>query len=260
MESDGQDEQHGGGEHVERGERILEAAGELLVAWGYRRVTIDEIARRAQVGKGTVYLHWKTKDALFLAVVLRSKLRSHRSQLARMRTDPLEVLPSRMMSGLYQDFLADPVLRAFYNDDADILGRFNDIAKKELAELTSYGDQVVRRWLEVLREHGLIRLDMDVVQQQYALLATASGFFLTEALLQDRAPHAAEERARILAHTLRSALETSADPATSTGTASTGTAAVRTRAAAEAAALEIIPLYERLEELSEQEMRRQLRH
>ncbi|MER7394067.1 helix-turn-helix domain-containing protein [Streptomyces sp. NPDC000151] len=240
---------------MERGERILEAAGELLVAWGYRRVTIDEIARRAQVGKGTVYLHWKTKDALFLAVVLQAKLRSHRAQSARMRTDPLEVLPSRMMSGVYQDFLADPVLRAFYNDDADVLGQFNDIAKKELAELSAYGDQVVRRYLEVLREHGLVRTDMDVVQQQYALLATASGFFLSEALLHDRAPHTAEDRSAILAHTIRSALETSADP--DPGTAP---APARTRAAAEAAALEIIPLYERLEELSEQEMRRQLRH
>ncbi|MFC6064184.1 TetR/AcrR family transcriptional regulator [Streptomyces ochraceiscleroticus] len=242
---------------MERGERILEAAGELLVAWGYRRVTIDEIARRAQVGKGTVYLHWKTKDALFLAVVLQAKLRSHRAQTARMRVDPLEVLPSRMMSGVYRDFLADPVLRAVYSADTDVLGRFNDIAKKELAELAAYGDQVVRRQLEVLREHGLVRADMDVVQQQYALLATASGFFLTEALLHDRAPHAAEERAHILAHTLRGALETSADPRSGTGTEP---AAARTRAAAEAAASEIIPLYERLEELSEQEMRRQLRH
>ncbi|MEV0597781.1 helix-turn-helix domain-containing protein [Streptomyces sp. NPDC050315] len=239
---------------MERGERILEAAGELLVAWGYQRVTIDEIARRAQVGKGTVYLHWKTKDALFLAVVLQAKLRSHRAQTARMRVDPLEVLPSRMMSGVYRDFLADPVLRALYSADTDVLGRFHDIAKKELAEVTSYGDQVVRRSLEVLREHGLVRTDLGVVQQQYALLAAASGFFLTEALLHDHAPDAAEERARILAHTLRGALETSADPATGTDTAA------RTRAAAEAAASEIIPLYEHLEELSEQEMRRQLRH
>ncbi|MFI8992553.1 TetR/AcrR family transcriptional regulator [Streptomyces sp. NPDC053542] len=251
---------NGGDEYVERGERILEAAGELLVAWGYRRVTIDEIARRAHIGKGTVYLHWKTKDALFLAVILRAKLRSQRAQTARMRVDPLEVLPSRMMSGVYRDFLADPVLRAVYSADTDVLGRLNDIAKKELAELAAYGDQLVRRQLEVLREHGLVRVDMDVVQQQYALLATASGFFLTETLLHDRAPHAAEERARILAHTLRGALETSAGPRAGSGTdTDTESAAARTRAAAEAAASEIIPLYERLEELSEQEMRRQLR-
>ena len=30
--------------------RILDAAGELLLIFGYRRVTIDDVARRAEVG------------------------------------------------------------------------------------------------------------------------------------------------------------------------------------------------------------------
>lgn len=117
-------------DRVERRERILEVAGELLLAWGYGRVTIDEIARRAKVGKGTVYLHWKTKDALFLAVVLQVQYRSHQQQLDRMRADPLEILPSRMLRGLFCDFLDQPVLRAMYTDDADVLGRLNDTAKR----------------------------------------------------------------------------------------------------------------------------------
>ena len=49
-------------------ERVLDAAAELLLRWGYQKVTIDEIARHARIGKGTVYLHFPTKDALFLAV------------------------------------------------------------------------------------------------------------------------------------------------------------------------------------------------
>ena len=40
-----------------RADRILDTARELLLLWGYRRVTIDELARRAGVGKGTIYLH-----------------------------------------------------------------------------------------------------------------------------------------------------------------------------------------------------------
>ncbi|MEV0372913.1 helix-turn-helix domain-containing protein [Streptomyces sp. NPDC050636] len=237
-------------EQAERGERILAAAGELLLAWGYRRVTIDEIARRAKVGKGTVYLHWRTKDALLLAVLLRNKARSQRRELERMRADPLEVLPSRMMCGHYRDFLEDPVLRAIYTDDSDILGRLNDIAKKELAGLMAEGERVLCRHLEVLREHGLVRDDTDVTHQRYALMAMATGFFMAEALFFDRAPDAPEVRADILAHTVRSALETPAD---------SGPLADRARAAAAAAAPEIIALYERLDELSAQEMHRQLR-
>ncbi|MFI9048746.1 TetR/AcrR family transcriptional regulator [Streptomyces sp. NPDC053427] len=247
-------------EQTQRGERILEVAGELLLAWGYRRVTIDEIARRAKVGKGTVYLHWKTKDALLLAVVVNAKAQSLRHQLDRMRADPLEVLASRMMCGLYRDYLADPVLRAVQTDDSDILGRLNDTAKQELAELMTYGDHVLRRHLQVLRTHGLVREDVTVAHQHYAMMAVAAGFFMTEALGTGApdspvAPAAPEERIDILAHTLRGALEFPVAPDPDAA----ASAARRALAAATAAAPEIIALYEHLEERSSQEMRRQLR-
>ena len=53
-----------------RGERILEAAAELIVRWGYKKTTVDDIARQAGVAKGTIYLHWKTREELFKAVLV----------------------------------------------------------------------------------------------------------------------------------------------------------------------------------------------
>ncbi len=47
--------------------RVLEVAYETFAAEGLA-VPIDEIARRAGVGAGTVYRHFPTKDALFEAV------------------------------------------------------------------------------------------------------------------------------------------------------------------------------------------------
>ncbi|MCE4942594.1 TetR/AcrR family transcriptional regulator [Streptomyces noursei] len=250
-------------ERAERGERILEAAGELLVAWGYRRVTIDEIARRAAVGKGTVYLHWKTKDALLLAVVLRAKSRSLHAQLARMRADPREILPSRMMRGYYLDFLAEPVLRALYTDDVDVLGRLNDVAKKELAELMAFNDGILLRYLAVLREHGLVRTDIDVRHQQYVLMSTATGFFMAEAMLADHAPDTPEVRADLLAATIRSAVDM---PVEGFGARAVGppgrSGAPRARTVEEAlvaARRDVLPLYEQAEEYGAREMRRQLR-
>jgi AcrR family transcriptional regulator len=48
--------------------RVLEVAYETFAAEGLA-VPIDEIARRAGVGAGTVYRHFPTKDALFAAVI-----------------------------------------------------------------------------------------------------------------------------------------------------------------------------------------------
>jgi AcrR family transcriptional regulator len=49
--------------------RVLAAAEEAFAAEGLA-VPLDEIARRAQVGAGTVYRHFPSKDTLFQAVVL----------------------------------------------------------------------------------------------------------------------------------------------------------------------------------------------
>jgi AcrR family transcriptional regulator len=44
---------------------IFDAALALFGRYGFRRTSIDDIARAAGVAKGTVYLHVETKEALF---------------------------------------------------------------------------------------------------------------------------------------------------------------------------------------------------
>jgi hypothetical protein len=51
-------------------------------------IPLDEIARRAGVGPGTVYRHYPTKDALFTAVILDvlESVRDHAGALAKSPT------------------------------------------------------------------------------------------------------------------------------------------------------------------------------
>lgn len=59
----------------EVGESILDAAGQLFEHYGYRKTTIEEIAQEAKIGKGTVYLHFKSKEDV--GVCWLSRLHSH---------------------------------------------------------------------------------------------------------------------------------------------------------------------------------------
>lgn len=52
-----------------RPDEILEAALEVFVTRGYAAARLDEVARRAGVTKGTIYLYYPGKEALFKAVV-----------------------------------------------------------------------------------------------------------------------------------------------------------------------------------------------
>ena len=105
-----------------REERILDAAGELLLTFGYRRVTVDDVARRAGVGKGTVYLHWSSKLELFAAVLLRDVASIVEAQLAAMRADPAEIQLHRTMRTLFLLVMRRPLARAFYTGDSELLG------------------------------------------------------------------------------------------------------------------------------------------
>jgi len=49
--------------------RILEVSGKLFMTYGYKRVSMEEIARNAGVGKGTVYQLFKTKQELMFGTI-----------------------------------------------------------------------------------------------------------------------------------------------------------------------------------------------
>lgn len=66
----------------ERREEILASAARLFAESGYHATTIDDVAERAGVAKGTVYWYFRSKKALFLAV-LRSVSEIYRTELGR---------------------------------------------------------------------------------------------------------------------------------------------------------------------------------
>src|SRR5882757_439117 len=73
---------------AERAARILDVAADLLLRHGYRRVTIDDVAAGAGIGKGTVYLHWKTREQMFSAVFAREVLYAMDELRQALRKDP----------------------------------------------------------------------------------------------------------------------------------------------------------------------------
>ena len=192
-----------------RMERVLDAAGELLLRWGYQRVTIDEIARHAGIGKGTVYLHFPNKDALFLTLLLRAQRRSIARLLAEIRADPANALMSRVVPHVYLGVSADPVLRALYLGDAAVLGRLAHEAAETLGGLAAERARGVREHFRLLREAGAMRTDLDLDAQVYVMQAVATGFFFVDAM--PGGPADPRHRAELIARTVAGALEV-ADP------------------------------------------------
>jgi AcrR family transcriptional regulator len=54
---------------AERRGAIIEAAQEEFIARGFAATRLDDVAKRAGVAKGTIYLHFKDKEALFQELI-----------------------------------------------------------------------------------------------------------------------------------------------------------------------------------------------
>ncbi|WP_242454190.1 TetR/AcrR family transcriptional regulator [Bailinhaonella thermotolerans] len=195
-----------------RAGRILDAAGELLVAWGYPRVTVDEVARRAGVGKGTIYLHFATKEQLFLTVLLRAQRGLMARVVAGMRERGEGVLLSEMARAGYLWAHEEPVARAVLLGDLTTLGALGASAAEVMGGLVEERDRVVEAHFRLLRDHGLIRGEPGLEAQIHAYSAILTGFLALEPLKP--APYPShEENAAIVADVVRTAFETPGDPA-----------------------------------------------
>jgi AcrR family transcriptional regulator len=59
------------GDGNDKSVRILDSALALFVRYGIKRTSVDDVVREAQVAKGTFYLYYPSKEALFTAVAER---------------------------------------------------------------------------------------------------------------------------------------------------------------------------------------------
>jgi AcrR family transcriptional regulator len=196
----------------ERGERILDAAAELVLRWGYKRVTIEDVAKLAGIGKGTVYLHWRNRESLFMAVLLRDSLVVVDKIIDAMRADPVNVLPSRSMRMVFEESMTRPLLAAMLTRDYDVLGRLAERGAVDATIDDEASIGVTREYLRLLREHGLVRTDLDPDTELYLFSALGNGFCLVQPWLPKSLDLPVPVKAEALAHTFRTALEPPDEP------------------------------------------------
>ncbi len=48
---------------------IIEIAGEIFASYGFKKTTMDEIAKAASMGKSSLYYYFKSKEEVFIAVI-----------------------------------------------------------------------------------------------------------------------------------------------------------------------------------------------
>jgi AcrR family transcriptional regulator len=158
----------------ERAERILDATAELMLRWGYRKTTIDDIAKQAGVAKGTIYLHWKSREDLFEAVIIREGLRVAKMYAQNIANDPQGATLTSLTRHSVIAVLENPLLSAILRQDTEILGALRDSASGNAISQTRIA--AGKAYFELLRSHDMIRIDKELEMQIKTYSATVTGF------------------------------------------------------------------------------------
>jgi TetR/AcrR family transcriptional regulator len=121
-------------ERIARRELIIDAAESLIEQLGFDNVTMDNIAEKAEVGKGTLYLHFKSKTSIYLAICERgSRLLNHALGKVLLLDNPgLKLVEN--LGHAYLDFVQNnPVYFTVFNYYESIINDEN-LAGSELAQ------------------------------------------------------------------------------------------------------------------------------
>src|SRR5438105_14213000 len=74
--------------------RILDATDRLLARYGYKKMTIDDLAAEVGIGKGSIYLHFRSKEEVVYSHIDRVivRLLQRLAQIAQSRRTPADKL------------------------------------------------------------------------------------------------------------------------------------------------------------------------
>lgn len=191
----------------ERAHRILDAAADLIGRWGYRKTAVDDIARLAGVAKGTIYLHWKTREDLFATLLLRESVASVVAMRDLIEADPLGIYLSHVVKHVMYVVITRPLTKALFLQDIEVLGDLLQSGQEDLSIISQRKFVANRQLCTLYRERGLLRTDQGLDEQLKIVSALIIGFLMANQYLPPELHSSPEEIVELMARAIHDALE-----------------------------------------------------
>ncbi|MBR1129836.1 TetR/AcrR family transcriptional regulator [Bradyrhizobium iriomotense] len=181
---------------AERRAAIVEAAMEEFIARGFAATRLDDIAKRAGVAKGTIYLHFKDKESMFEELVRIVIV----PVVARLTTLPP---PAGSVRDLIESFAGNFLKEVIGTRRGDLVRlivaegpRFPSVADFYYREVVSRGIAAMRALIELGIARGEIR-EKDLARYPQILVAPAMIAVIWQSLFARHAPLDAQDMLRV---------------------------------------------------------------
>jgi len=164
----------------EREQRILDAAAELFVHYGYDKTTVSDIAREAGVSKGAIYLHFKSKDELFEGLLIRELMAYNKRWLELIEADP----KGGTIGGMYRNVLyalsSSPFMSVIFKQDSRVLGSY---LRKPDNFFRQQNQGTRHEFVKMMQSAGAIRQDVDAKVTAHIMNMLAYGLVAIDEII-----------------------------------------------------------------------------
>jgi len=166
-------------EKKKRKQQILDAAEDVIFSKGIDQATMDEIAALAELSKGTLYLYFKNKSDLYLAISLRGSEKLHKKFAEVLTSDITGMQMLQRMGTVYIDFVKNNP--GYYNAFAyfETLCSTGQLAESRLTDdcekSMEEGFRYITRALQIGMQDGTIDDHFDPGQLAIQLWGSVRG-------------------------------------------------------------------------------------
>ncbi|WP_256808247.1 TetR/AcrR family transcriptional regulator [Bradyrhizobium sp. Bra64] len=181
---------------AERRTAIVDAAMEEFIARGFAATRLDDIAKRAGVAKGTIYLHFKDKESMFEELVRTVIV----PVVEKLNALPL---PAGSVRDLVEAFAGSFLKEVIGTRRGDLVRlivaegpRFPSVADFYYREVVSRGIAGMRALIELGIARGEIR-EKDLARYPQILVAPAMIAVIWQSLFERHAPLDAQDMLRV---------------------------------------------------------------
>src|SRR5512145_151350 len=161
-------------EKEQRKNEIIDAAGRLFFSRRYEDVSMDDIARSAELNKATIYLYFENKETLFATIVLRG----------------IRILREKQVPGLVKVALMGQAYYQFSEEFPDYLRLIHFYGSERFSKENPYTTEIgegygaCRRILQDAIQEGIgdrtIRADLDPFLTSMYLMISFMGILSLE--------------------------------------------------------------------------------
>ena len=165
-------------EKENRKNSILKAARKLFFERGFKSVTVDLIAAKAEVSKGSIYLYFDSKEEIYTQILISANIERHKDieDFAKKEGTASDLLIAFAKN--YVDFFLDNnelfrILMTFMLNSENM--NLTEEQNTQLIHTTNENIRVLSKILQKGVDSGEFRSDIDIRREQYAVWGMMNG-------------------------------------------------------------------------------------